>query len=248
MPGERAENHAERELDRDGFEVLRNALPLDRVAELTASIDAWLSRAGGPDQRSRPCARNLLACPAVMRFATSGHLARVLRPLLDGPPRVVRGLLFDKRPRHNWRVGWHQDQVTAFANAVEAAGFSGWTTKEGVVHARAPAGLLARMVTLRLHLDDCDSASGPIEFLPRTHSSGLLTSEQVASLLGSRDSVVCTASAGDAVLMRPLVLHASAKVSAATPARRRRVLHLEYAGCDPPRGVEWPTWQAETRG
>ncbi len=44
------------------------------------------------------------------------------------------------------------------------------------------------------------------------------------------------ASAGDAVLMRPLVVHASPRAARPT---RRRVIHLEYAALDVPAPLEW---------
>jgi hypothetical protein len=42
--------------------------------------------------------------------------------------------------------------------------------------------------------------------------------------------------AGDALLMRPLLLHASSEASAPV---HRRVIHLEYAACPLPGGLEW---------
>jgi hypothetical protein len=41
---------------------------------------------------------------------------------------------------------------------------------------------------------------------------------------------------GGVLLMRPLLLHASQK---ATRPARRRVIHLEYAACDLPSGLDW---------
>ena len=41
---------------------------------------------------------------------------------------------------------------------------------------------------------------------------------------------------GDALLMRPLLLHASGKT---VSERRRRILHIEYAGFTLPEGLAW---------
>ena len=41
---------------------------------------------------------------------------------------------------------------------------------------------------------------------------------------------------GDALLMRPLILHASGR---STSDRHRRILHIEYAGNDLPDGLHW---------
>ena len=43
-------------------------------------------------------------------------------------------------------------------------------------------------------------------------------------------------SAGDALLMRPLLLHASGR---STSPRHRRVLHIEYAAFALPQGLHW---------
>lgn len=49
-------------------------------------------------------------------------------------------------------------------------------------------------------------------------------------------AVECEVLCGDAVLMCPLILHASAP--AAQPVHRR-VVHIEYAAADLPHRVEW---------
>jgi hypothetical protein len=43
---------------------------------------------------------------------------------------------------------------------------------------------------------------------------------------------------GGVMLMRPLLLHASSKCRTGA---HRRVLHIEYAGCDLPSGLQWAT-------
>ena len=49
-------------------------------------------------------------------------------------------------------------------------------------------------------------------------------------------AVDCLVPAGGAVMMRPLILHASA---AATGDGHRRVIHIEYAAEELPGGLEW---------
>ena len=48
--------------------------------------------------------------------------------------------------------------------------------------------------------------------------------------------VLCAAAAGDALLIRPLLLHASGR---STSGRHRRVLPIEYAAFDLPAGLYW---------
>jgi hypothetical protein len=50
------------------------------------------------------------------------------------------------------------------------------------------------------------------------------------------NALTCIADRGDAILMRPLLLHAS---SAAVVPTSRQVIHIEYAAEDLPDGMEW---------
>ncbi len=92
------------------------------------------------------------------------------------------------------------------------------------------------MVALRLHLDDCDESNGALQVIPGSHRIGRLTAGRIGELRVREKSVVCSVRAGDALLMRPLLLHASSEALA--PAHRR-VIHLEYAACALPAGLEW---------
>lgn len=143
----------------------------------------------------------------------------------------VRGLLFDKTPESNWKVPWHQDLSIAVAARVEAPGFGPWSVKDGVVHVQPPVEVLETMITLRLHLDDCGPDNGPLRVLPGTHALG-----KVAAPPENVSEVVCCLPAGGALLMRPLLLHAS---SPAVAPGRRRVIHLEFASGALPGGLEW---------
>jgi ectoine hydroxylase-related dioxygenase (phytanoyl-CoA dioxygenase family) len=107
------------------------------------------------------------------------------------------------------------------------------TLKAGVPHVEAPCTLLERMLTLRIHLDDVTDENGPLRVVPGSHRSG---KETVAS---PAEPAVIHARSGDVLAMRPLVSHSS---GASTPGthRHRRVLHLEFAGCEElPDGFRW---------
>jgi len=93
------------------------------------------------------------------------------------------------------------------------------------------------MLTIRLHLDDCGLDNGPLRVLPGTHRLGRLSAEQITARRAEIAEVACPTPAGGAVLMRPLLLHAS---SAAIVPAHRRVLHLEFAVSNGlPLGVMW---------
>src|SRR5690606_3154716 len=108
-----------------------------------------------------------------------------------------------------------------------------WTRKAGVPHVRPPLDVLRGMLTVRIHLDDCGPDDGPLAVIPRSHSgAGEGEAEETDRRLRcdlDPPAATCLVPRGGAVLMRPLILHASG--SARVPGHRR-VIHLEYAAED----------------
>jgi ectoine hydroxylase-related dioxygenase (phytanoyl-CoA dioxygenase family) len=92
------------------------------------------------------------------------------------------------------------------------------------------------MLTLRLHLDYCDAANGALRVLPESHRCGKLSPSRIQELRSDIAEVVCAVPRGGAMLMRPLLLHAS---SPAERPHHRRVLHFEYAAEPLPGGLKW---------
>ena len=183
--------------------------------------------------------RDLLSqVPEVRQIAESPQVMEIVTAVIGSRAFAVRGLFFDKTPTANWNLPWHQDVTIAAKERREVAGFGPWTLKAGIPHAHAPAELLARMITVRLHLDTCGTDNGPMRVLPGSHAHGRLSDKELHSWTArARELAVdCEVPAGGAVVMRPLILHASA---AATGEGHRRVIHLEYAAEELPGGLEW---------
>ncbi|QDT75230.1 phytanoyl-CoA dioxygenase family protein [Lacipirellula limnantheis] len=180
--------------------------------------------------------RNMLAVPAVAALAKSKKLLDLVQRYTGGEPRPVRAIWFNKSPGANWLVAWHQDLAIPVRERVETPGFGAWSVKEGVPHVQPPVEVLERMLTVRIHLDNADEWNGALRVIPESHRLGRLDADQIASLREGRSETLCAAAAGDALLMRPLLLHASGR---STNDRSRRVLHLEYAGEELPGVLEW---------
>lgn len=220
---------------RDGFAVVGAVIGPELVERLVSSISSNLSHASGSTARGSFARRNLLDVPPVRELADSAPLRSIVEPILGAQARPVRGLLFDKTRDANWVVPWHQDLSIAVNRRMDVPGFGPWSRKAGVVHVQPPVEILKRMLTIRLHLDDCDEANGPLQVIPSTHD-GVLSPQAIERFTQTGARTLCTAWAGDAVVMRPLLLHAS------FPAKRashRRVVHLEYASAELPQGLEW---------
>jgi len=229
-------------VDRVGFAIIDRVLACDQVAELI-EVTRLCSPAGEPGVLDRGGevygVRDLIwRIPEIRRLARSPELLEIAQAILGPRAFAVRGLFFDKTLSTNWNLPWHQDLTIAVRARRDVCGFGRWTKKAGIPHVQAPADLLARMVTIRLHLDDCGRESGPLRVLPASHAAGRLDPGDVA-LWTSRAgelAVDCLVPAGGAVVMRPLLLHASAS---GTSPGHRRVIHLEYAAESLPGGLEW---------
>lgn len=149
-----------------------------------------------------------------------------VRALLPEGLQPVRGILFDKTPDANWKVAWHQDLTIAVEEKMDTTGYGPWSMKDGIVHVQPPMQVLEGMVTLRLHLDDTPAENGALRVIPASHLGGRLDAEELGALRKFTPEHVCEAGAGDVLLMKPLILHAS---SASAKPGHRRVVHVEYA-------------------
>ena len=98
------------------------------------------------------------------------------------------------------------------------------------------ATLFDRMVTVRIHLDACPASNGALRVMPGTHLLGKVNQNHVDKHVDEASAIYCEAGAGEALVMRPLLLHAS---SAAEHPGHRRVLHFDYAIGDLAAGLEW---------
>lgn len=222
------------QLQDSGFALVPALVASEQVNLLIAAIDR-LQQSLQADG-SQAGIRHILRVPEVREFAESAPVFDLVKQVL-GPKAVpVRGIFFDKTPDANWKVAWHQDLTIAVSDKLPADGFTAWSQKEGIWHVQPPRTVLENMVTARLHLDDCDEANGPLQVIPGSHSCGRLDAETIQKVRKEHSPVLCTARAGDVLFMRPLILHAS---SAATVARHRRVVHIEYAAGDLPSGLQW---------
>ena len=215
-------------LHTDGFTMLRDAVPVDLIARLDGVCDA-VPRAG---------IRNLFdAMPDARDIVDAGPVRDALRHML-GKPFVTRAILFDKATEENWSLPYHQDTVIAVDRRVDGVrGYGPWSVKQGVIHVQPPAVVLESMLTVRVHLDDADEHNGALMVLPATHKEGILEDDRIRELRSKIEPVLCAAKAGDALLMRPLTLHASSRST--EPNRRRRVVHLEFASSKLPGGMQW---------
>jgi ectoine hydroxylase-related dioxygenase (phytanoyl-CoA dioxygenase family) len=143
---------------------------------------------------------------------------------------AIQAIAFNKTAGTNWKVAWHQDLMFPFARKVATDHFDLPTLKQGVHYARPPESVLKQLLAVRLHLDDCGATNGPLRISPGTHLAGILKTAAIPEQIASHGEIACLAKRGEALLMRPLTLHAS---SQATEPKHRRILHLVYHSGEP---------------
>ncbi len=219
-------------LDRDGCAVVRAVLSGSQISELIAAVGPLLEQSS----KRRGGVRSLLTLsPAAVELARSAEVRALVEPVLGAGAFVTRSILFDKSPDANWDVVWHQDTTIAVNEQHEVEGFGPWSTKAGIPHVQPPREVLAGMLTVRIHLDDCGADNGPLLVVPGSHHE-LVADAAIDRTMCDTASVALCCRAGDVILMRPLILHASRKSVAVS---HRRVIHLEFASVDLPAPLQW---------
>jgi ectoine hydroxylase-related dioxygenase (phytanoyl-CoA dioxygenase family) len=211
-------------VEQQGFAVIPSCLDDSTVDRLCIHLD-----------ENKHAQRNILSLPIVRRLAKSTPVRELVEAILGPECFAVRGILFNKTPESNWKVAWHQDLTIAVSERRQVDGFGPWSKKAGITHVQPPQEIMSRMLAVRLHLDESGPDNGPVRVIAGSHSKGRFSAQQVNSEQKS-GCVTCTVPRGGALVMRPLLLHAS---SACTVPKPRRVIHFEFAAEDLPEGLHW---------
>ncbi len=212
---------------RDGCFFSESLIDVDVCRDLSVQFDSQENQAGQRHLIDHPAVIGLLADPALVKLIVS---------VLGSNAFAYKATLFDKRTDANWLVAWHQDISIPVAHRCELPMWSGWSVKDGVNYVQPPSEALASLVALRIHLDECNIYNGPLRVLKASHKLGRIPHERCAGFAASYEEQVVTGPVGTALLMRPLLVHASSKTFA---PRRRRVLHLEFAVSELADGLCW---------
>ena len=180
--------------------------------------------------------RNLLGeIPALWPLLDTPAMRGLLKELFSEGCHLTKAIYFDKPAGSNWLVAWHQDlMINVNQRAADLPGFGPWTAKAGWVAVQPPAAVLEDTVTIRLHLDDCDATNGALKVVPGSHLGGVVPAETIAAQTAT--AAVCAVPAGGAMLMKPLLLHASNRSTSNQP---RRVVHFEFSAVELPAGLVW---------
>jgi len=172
--------------------------------------------------------------PQLKGIILNKNLTRIIEAI-DPEAFITKVIFFDKTPKNNWYVTWHQDKAINVAEKIDTNGYTGWTQKEDVISVLPPVVINQSTFAIRIHLDDTDESNGALKVFPGSHK-GLLSAEQIKSI--SENSLPQTVEVlkGGVHVMKPLLLHSSSKTK---QERYRKVIHIEFSSMELAGNLKW---------
>lgn len=217
---------------KQGFEIKTSLLSSDKCKYLISEIKENINSANNYGIRNID-----RKVSAIGSIANSKYLLNSANSYLHGNPFLVRAIYFNKTLNTNWSITWHQDKTIAVNKQIKhLTGYKAWTVKEEINCVQPPLKVLENMVTFRIHLDASNKENGCLRVIPTTHLFGILSQPEINRITDIYPVKYCEVNVGDAVVMRPHILHSSQK--SLIPGNRR-VIHLEYSSFNLPHGLTW---------
>lgn len=181
-------------------------------------------------------AEALFRIDAVAREALSGKFKQLANAALGELSLPHQALILDKTKAMNWGLDWHQDLNITVKQSMKAPGYTGWSDEGGVLQVIPPLPVLQHMITVRLHLDDCDGHNGAMWVIPGSHRDGIFAKNDIPEIVNTGMITECPVRKGGVMLMSPLLLH---KSPYSLSDKNRRLLQVEYRSCGLSGGVDW---------
>lgn len=172
--------------------------------------------------------------PKAAALIFNSKLKAIIHNVFGNDYFVIKSIYFDKPGDSNWFVSYHQDLTISVKDRVETAGYGPWTVKQNQFAVQPPLPVLENIYTIRIHLDDTNEDNGALKVVPNSHSKGIYRPENIDWSVETE--VSCNVEAGGIMLMKPLLLHSSAR---STNHNRRRVIHIEFSNIPLPEPLQW---------
>lgn len=218
---------------KEGFLIVPDVLGMEHRNE-ALNVIATLDRSNEAVMKDRDLFAVRKACavlPALLPIVLTPLLRDLIACHCGAGAFLTKSIYFDKPASSNWFVAYHQDVSISVEQRHEVEGFTGWTAKRGMIGVVPPLGILERTLTVRMHFDDADERNGALRVMPGSHRDGIRRENS-----GHEKEMMCPVKAGGAMLMRPLLMHASSR---SLDERPRRVLHLEFNTLELPAPLRW---------
>ncbi|WP_366522590.1 WYL domain-containing protein [uncultured Psychroserpens sp.] len=218
-------------LEYKGFGILNHVYSKRDIRKLKTKLDAYIKL---NNEQVFGMREVLLKLPELKPIVFNKNFKKLIKSI-DKDVFLTKAIYFDKSPKDNWYVTWHQDIPINVLKKAETKGFSAWTNKKGVVSVIPPEEISKNTFSMRIHLDDTTIKNGALKVIPGSHQKRLNT-EEIKLITMNSIPFVSEVGSGGVQLLKPLLLHAS---SESKVQRRRRVLHLEFASIELPNGLEY---------
>ena len=224
------------QLTENGFTILENIYTLEEIEAIQQTIDQTdSSNAVFRKTENLFAIRQFFkAVPNAIELVFNDKLNLIVRDLFGDDYFVVKSIYFDKPEQSNWFVAYHQDLTISVDRKLSLGGFGPWTVKQDQFAVQPPVEILEKGFTIRIHLDDTDQHNGALNVIPKSHLKGIYRPETIAWT--TEEEISCAVPAGGIMIMKPLLLHSSART---TNGKRRRVIHIEFSNQVLPDGVNW---------
>lgn len=224
------------EVDSNGFSILPD---IYNITEITAIINAINIADTNSDTFRKSVhlfaiRQFLKEVPAVAPLIFNRKLKDVIHNVFGKDYFVIKSIYFDKPGGSNWFVAYHQDLTISVKDKVETSGYGPWTVKQNQFAVQPPLEILENIYTIRIHLDDTDEANGALKVIPGSHTKGIYRPETIDR--DTETEVSCNVPAGGIMLMKPLLLHSSART---LNNNQRRVIHIEFSEAQLSRPLGW---------
>lgn len=172
--------------------------------------------------------------PQLKNILFNQKLLSILSNIYTTPYFLTKAIYFDKTSTSNWFVPYHQDLSISVNQKIDSSDYINWTYKEDQYGVQPPLSILENTITIRVHLDDTNAYNGALRVIPRSHQKGIIRLEKKD--LSSKEEHICNVKKGGVMLMKPLTLHASNRM---TNNKQRRVIHLEFCNQKLESPLEW---------
>lgn len=218
-------------LEYKGFGILNHVYTKRDIRKLKARFDTYFKN---NDDQSFGMREVLKKMPELKEILFNKNFRKLIRSI-DKDAFLTKAIFFDKSPKDNWYVTWHQDVPINVLERIETEGFSSWTHKKGVISVRPTEAISKNTFSMRIHLDDTTVKNGALKVIPGSHNKHLSTHE-VKLISANSIPFVSEVASGGVQLLKPLLLHASSETKV---QKRRRVLHLEFSSIALPNGLSY---------
>lgn len=213
------------QLNENGFSILSDLYSDNEISKILACIEnTEQNKTSFMKTKDLFAIRQLIKnIPDLSDYLFNKKLTELLSELSESEYFLTKAMYFDKPIESNWFVAYHQDLSISVDKKAELDDYSNWTFKKEQYGVQPPIQILEDTITIRIHLDKTKKNNGALKVIPKSHTKGVIRTD--SKDWNIENEFVCEVEKGGAMLMKPLILHASNRT---TNGKKRRVIHLEF--------------------